>query len=82
MGGELLEDEGIHEGDDRDKPQDDQDICQDTGSAQEEDGQEGESGKNLVEVLNTTVSHYFPWFNGWLKELTDIRNQDLITYER
>ena len=62
MGGELLEGEGIHEGDDRNKPQDDQDICQDTGGAQEEDGPEGQ-GRSLVEVLATTVGHYFPFFN-------------------
>ena len=79
MGGELLEDQGVHEADDRIKPQDDQDICQDDRQTQKEDGQEG---KNLVEVLSTTVNHYFPKFNQWLNQLTDIRNQDLITYQR
>jgi hypothetical protein len=28
------------------------------------------------------VDHYFPRFNEWLKGLTDIRDQDLIIYER
>lgn len=79
MGGELLEGEGINEEDDRDKPADDQDICQNGGSAQEEDGKED---KNLVEVLSMTVNHYFPRFNEWLGQLTDIRNQELIIYQR
>jgi hypothetical protein len=35
-----------------------------------------------VEVLANTVNHYFPWFNEWLKDLTDIRNQDLIIYQK
>ncbi len=82
MGGKLLDNQGIYEGDDRDKPQDDQDICQDSGGAQEEDGPESQGERSLVEVLNTTVNHYFPLFNGWLKGITDIRNQDLIVYER
>ena len=82
MGGELLEGEGSYEGNDRDKPADDQDICQDVGGTQEKNGKEGQRGKNLVEVLSTTVSHYFPWFNEWLKGITDIRNQELITYQR
>lgn len=79
MGGELLEDQGVHEADDRAKPEDDQDLREDARSAQEEDGPKGQ---NLVEVLSTTVSHYFPKFNEWLKQVTDIRNQDLIIYER
>ena len=79
MGGELLEGEGIYEGDDRDKSSDDQDIRQDGGGAQEENGEEG---KNLVGVLNTTVSHYFPRLNEWFGSITDIRNQDLIVYEK
>jgi len=82
MGGELLEGEGIYEGSDRDKPANDQNIRQDVGSAEEKNGEEGPRRKNLVEVLNTTVRHYFPRFNEWLEELTDIRNQDLITYQR
>lgn len=79
MGGELLEDQGDDEGNDGYKPADDQDICEDDRGAQEEDGQAEES---LVKVLSTTVGHYFPWFNQWLEGLTDIRNQDLITYQR
>ena len=83
MGGELLEGEGIHEGDDRDKPQDDQDICQDAGSAQEEDGEERSiEEKNLVEVLSTTMGHFFPDFNDRLASLWDPRNQDMIIYRR
>lgn len=79
MGRELLEGEGLYEGDDRDKPADDQDVCQDDRSAQEEDGQ---AEKSLVKVLSVTVGHYFPEFNQLLGQLTDIRNQDLITYKR
>jgi hypothetical protein len=82
MGGKLLDDQGVPEADDRFKPQDDQDICPDGGQAQEEDEQKSLGGKNLVAVLSTTVSHYFPKFNQWLNQLTDIRNQDLITYQR
>jgi hypothetical protein len=82
MGGELLGGEGIHEGNDSHKPANDQDICQDGGGAQEEDGEEGIRGENLAGVLSRTVSHYFPQFNQWLRQLTDIRNQDLITYQR
>lgn len=82
MDSELLDNQGIYEGDDRDKPQDDQDICQDAGGAQKEDGPQGQGRENLVGVLSTTVNHYFPWFNEWLKGLKDIRNQDLITYQK
>ena len=83
MGGKLLEDEGTNEADDRYKPSDDQNVCQDSGGAQEEDGQKTiVGGKDLVEVLSTTVRHYFPQFNQWLGQLTDIRNQDLIRYQR
>jgi hypothetical protein len=81
MGGELLGDQGFNEGDDRHKPADDQDICQDSGGPQETNGQESQ-GRSLVEVLAVTVNHYFPWFDEWLKRLTDIRNQDLIVYQR
>ena len=82
MGGELLGYEGIDETDDGIKPADDQDVCQDAGSAQEENEKEGIGDKNLVEVLSTTVRHYFPEFNQWLGGLTDIRNQDLIIYQK
>lgn len=83
MGGELLEGKGIYEGDDGSKPQDDQDICQDTGGAQEEDGQKTRfKGENLVEILSKTVEHFFPEFNQWLGKLTDARNQDMAIYSR
>ena len=79
MDRELLGDEGVNEGDDRDKSADDQNVCQDDRSAQEKDGQEG---KSLVKVLSTTMRHFFPGFNQWLGQLTDVRDQELITYER
>ena len=83
MGGELLEGEGVHEADDRIKPQDDQDICQDAGSAQEEDGEERSiEEKNLVGILSTTMGHFFPDFNDRLASLWDPRNQDMIIYRR
>ena len=78
MGRELLDDEGIYEGDDRDQPQDYQDVRQDVRKSEEEAAQE----KNLVEVLSKTVDHYFPKMNEWLGGLTDIRNQEMIEYER
>ena len=82
MGGELLGDQGSNEGDDANKPENDQDVRQDSGGAQEADGEKGQGCRSLIEVLSTTVNHYFPWFNGCLKSLTDIRNQDLIIYQR
>lgn len=81
MGGELLDGQGVHETDDRIKPEDDQDVRQD-GRPKEEEDEKTTGVKNLVEVLSRTASHYFPKFNEWLKQLTDIRNQDLITYHR
>lgn len=83
MGGELLEDKRIYEGDDELEPQDDQDICQDTGGSQEENGQKTRfEGENLVEVLAKTVEHFFPAFNQWLWKLTDTRRQDAVIYSR
>ena len=82
MDRKLLGDKGVNEGDDGHKPADDQDVCQDDRSAQEKDEKEGLKDNSLVEVLSTTMSHYFPRFNEWLGQITDIRNQDLITYER
>ncbi|MBF0510692.1 MAG: hypothetical protein HQL13_00010 [Candidatus Omnitrophica bacterium] len=82
MGGELLDDQGVHEGDDGHQQENDQDVRQDNWGTQEADGKKGEGSRSLVEVLSTTVNHYFPWFNGCLKSLTDIRNQDLIIYQR
>ena len=83
MGGELLEGEGIDEGNDRDKPPDDQDIRQDDRRAQKKNGKEGSvDEKNLSEVLSTTVGHFFPDFNQWMRSLSDPRDQDVITYKR
>jgi len=81
----LLEDEGTDERDDGDKPQDDQNVRGDGGKSETAAGEVGEGGgeiTNLVGVLSTTVGHYFPKFNDWLKGLTDIRDQAAITYER
>ena len=67
MGGELLEGEGTYEGDDRDKPPDDQDICQDLRGAQKKNGKKGSvEEENLAGVLSTTVGHFFPDFNQWM----------------
>jgi hypothetical protein len=38
--------------------------------------------KQQLRTDHSSVSHYFPKFNQWLKQLTDIRNQDLIIYQR
>lgn len=81
MGRELYPDERVYQGDDGIKPEDDRAVCEDAqrpGRCVEGTDQ----GKNLLAVLSTTVDHYFPKFNEWLKGLTDIRNQDLIIYER
>jgi len=82
MGKELLDGERAYEGDDKLKPQNDQDLCQDSWSTQEENGKEGQGQESLVQVLSTTLRHYFPQFNQWLQGLTDVRNQELITYEK
>jgi hypothetical protein len=86
MGGELLEGKGAHERDDGGQPEDDQDVRGDGGESKTASGEdcEGAGGEitNLVGVLSTTVGHYFPKFNDWLKGLTDIRDQGAIIYER
>jgi len=38
--------------------------------------------KPLVDVLATTIIHFFPEFLGWLNQLPDPRDQDMITYPR
>ena len=81
MGGELLEGKGIHEGDDSNKPSDDQDICQDARCAQKENGQEGVGEKNLARILAETVDHFFPNFNARLKEIDDPRDPESIIYK-
>jgi hypothetical protein len=82
MGQQLLDHEGILEGDDKVKSSNDQDLCEDIRASEKEAAQDEQELGNGVEVLSTTMDHYFPKFNEWLRELTDIRNQDLITYER
>ena len=83
MGGELLEDKGAYEGDDRDKQANDQDIRQDARSAEKKNGKEGSiEEENLSEVLSTTVSHFFPCFNQWMQSLSDPRDQEVIVYKR
>lgn len=83
MGQKLLGDERADEGNDIDQPADDQDLCQDSGQSQAQAGAiDEEGGINLTEVLSTTVDHFFPRFNEWLKGLTDIRDQDVIVYQR
>jgi hypothetical protein len=83
MGGELLESEGSYERDDGHKPSNDQNLCQDDWSAQEENGETTSRGsESLVKVLVTTVRHFFPEFNQWLGKIRDPRNQQMITYCR
>jgi hypothetical protein len=80
MGGELLGNEGVNERDDGSQSSNDQDIRQDAGASEKEATPTEQ--ENLVSVLSTTMDHYWPKFNEWLGGLTDMRNQDLITYER
>lgn len=82
MGGELLGDEGVYEGDDADQPENDQDVREDIGESQEAAGEKEQTIDNVVEVLSKTVSHYFPQFNEWLKGLKDVRDQEAIEYKR
>lgn len=87
-----MDDERIHERDDRNQPQNDQNIRQDIGPCKKESTQEGaklindkkqqEEVKNLVGVLTKTVNHFFPKFNKWLRRIRDIRNQEIIDYQR
>lgn len=37
--------------------------------------------ENLVETLDRTVEHFFPWWEQWLGEIPDPRNPELIEYE-
>lgn len=91
MDRKLLEGERTHGGDDGDKSQNDQDVRGDGGESQAAPGEACETNasgeaegvaENIVAVLSRTVDHYFPKFNEWLKGLTDIRDQELIVYER
>ena len=81
MGGKLLGDKGSYEGNDRLKPQDDTCICQEQAKSGEITGAQKDVG-GVAAVLALTIGHYFPGFNEWLRELTDIRRQDMITYKR
>lgn len=83
VGRKLLANERVHERDDAIKSGDDQDICKNdrkskAGSRTKEEEMKGQ----LVETLSTTVNHYFPKFNEWLRRLTDERNQGAVRYER
>ena len=78
MDRKLLAIEGIYEGDDTNQSGNDSDVFQNNWESEKESYQE----ENLVGVVKKTVGHFFPRFNNWLKRLTDIRNQDLITYRR
>jgi hypothetical protein len=91
MGSELLENERADEGDDFDQPPDDQDVC---GYGRESETASGEAGEsqssaigegrgigNLAAVLATTIDHFFPDFNVWLRKIPDPRDQGLITYQ-
>jgi len=69
-----LDHERIYEGNDRIKSKDDQGLCKEP--------QENKEEKNLINVLQTTVEHYFPRFNEWLSELTDQRDQNAIVYDK
>jgi hypothetical protein len=79
MGQQLLEDESFDERHDHLKPENDQDVRQDARQGQ---ARAKEQAANVADVLFKTVNHYFPWMNQWFKELTDIRNQALIVYQR
>jgi len=74
MDRKLLADQGLHARDDGNKPGDDPDV--------QEDGGSGKEKKLLTVILKDTVDHFFPRFNRWLKNCTDIRKQNLITYRR
>jgi hypothetical protein len=81
MDRKLLGDQGVNAGDDESQPSNDQGVREDAGACEETAAQEKGLG-NVVEVLSTTMDHYFPKFNEWLRELTDIRDQEVIEYQR
>lgn len=86
MDRELLDNKRIHERDERVEPKDDQDVFKDNRQSKEKtkSAQSKEERKisHLLGVLTTTIEHYFPEFNQWLKMLTDMRNQEAIDYDR
>ncbi len=87
MGRKLLDGQRVYDEDDRIKSKDDQDVCQDLGESKKEkvvkeEINKGINSSNLVEVLSRTVDQYFPNLNQWFKDLTDIRDQESIDYNR
>jgi len=84
MGKELLENQEVHDGNDGYKSKDDQDVCINSGSSKEKTAAETKKDqqKNLIEVLHTTVNHFFPEFNDNLREITDPRDQKRIIYKK
>ncbi len=75
MDRELLENERVYEGDDGSFTTNDTVVCKEP---REEDA--CAIWPNLTGVLWQTIAHYFPQFNAWIGEITDVRDQDLITY--
>jgi hypothetical protein len=75
MGGKLLGPQGKNPGNERTESQNDPAICQ------EQKKDSPLEAQNLVEVLQRTVKHFFPWWNQWLDEIPDPRNRLLIDYE-
>jgi len=95
MDRELLGAEGVHERDDKHKPWNDQDVCQNIRAGKKETREGNQKGageiknknqeaetENLVGVLSKTVNHFFPKFNQWLRQIRDIRDQEEIEYQR
>jgi hypothetical protein len=85
MDRKLLDNKRIHKRDERIEPKDDQDIFKDNRQTKEKrkNAQNKEEKiTNLLEVLSTTINHYFPKFNDWLDNLTDVRKQHSITYDK
>jgi len=71
MDRKLLAVERIHKRDKPGKPADGENLCK-----------EQKEEEKLVKILAETMSHYFPEFNEWLKEISDPRDQEAIVFDR
>lgn len=89
MGRELLDNKRVHEGIEQFKPSHDKSLFPESWQERSrEENQDKEYVRqqeeitNLLKVLSATLNHYFPKFNDWLNNLTDIRNPKTIIYDK
>ncbi len=84
MDRELLDNQRVHERDERIVEEDDRFVCQEQKerdqTLRKAEEEESETRGNLVYVLWRTVDHFFPHMNTWLSQIDDKRDKELITY--